>query len=403
LKEPALDVLFLAHRAPYPPDKGDRLRSYHVLRGLAGRATVDLVALADDEAAARAAREGLAPLCRELVVLPRRRLAALARVAGAVPGGSSLTQAWMADARALRAVRELGARHAYDVCWAFSSGTATWWRTARARRRVMDLCDLDALKWEALGASAGGLRAAVWRLEGRRLLRVERDLAAEADLVILSTARESGDLLARGGAPRRMEVLPHGTDWRAFGGLPPASVAPPVVGFLGQMDYAPNVRAALELAREVMPRVRRRVPDARLRVLGRSPAPALRRLAEADGSVEVTGAVGSVPAALGALAAFAAPLRTGRGLASKLLESLAAGRPLVLTPWAARSLLGEAGRDYLVADAPAAQAEALAGLLSDPARRDALGGAGRRLVREHYDWDALLARCVGLLEDVAGA
>jgi sugar transferase (PEP-CTERM/EpsH1 system associated) len=398
-----LDVLYLAHRAPYPPDKGDRLRSYHVLRGLAARATIDLVALADDADGARAARAGLAPLCRELVVLPRRRVSAWVRAAGSVPGGGSLTLAWMADARILAAVAALGARHAYDVCWAFSSGTAAWWRAARARRRIMDLCDLDALKWEALGASTGGPLAAVWRLEARRLLQVELALAAEADLVLVSTAREAEDLLARGGVPRRLEVLPHGTDWRAFATLPPASSAPPVLGFLGQMDYAPNVRAARELAEQVLPRVRRKVPDARLRILGRAPAPELRRLAGADPHVEVVGAVDSVPEALAGLAAFAAPLRTGRGLASKLLEALAAGRPLVLTPWAARSLLGEAGRDYIVADAPQAQAEALAGLLVDHARRDALGEAGRRLASGCYDWDTLLARYGALLEEVARA
>ncbi|MHC5210072.1 MAG: glycosyltransferase [Planctomycetota bacterium] len=396
-------MLFLAHRAPYPPDKGDRLRSYHVLRGLAARATVDLVALADDPEQARAARDGLAPLCRELVILPRRTVAALGRVAAAVPAGGSLTLAWMADSRILRAVAELGARRDYDVCWAFSSGTAAWWRAARARRRIMDLCDLDALKWEALGASAGGPRAAIWRLEARRLLRVELDLAAEADLVILSTAREAEDLAERGGVPRRIEVLPHGTDWRAFASLPAASSAPPVLGFLGQMDYPPNVRAARELIEDVLPRVRRTLPGARLRILGRAPAPELRRLAEHDPHVEISGPVASVPQALGGLAAFAAPLRTGRGLASKLLEALAAGRPLVLTPWAARSLLGSPGSDYLVADAAEAQSEALAGLLADPARRDVLGEAGRRLVRERYDWDTLLARYGDLLEEVARA
>ena len=397
-----MDVLFLAHRAPYPPDKGDRLRSYHVLRGLAGRATVDLVALADDEAAARAAREGLAPLCRELVVLPRRRLAALARVAGAVPGGSSLTQAWMADARALRAVRELGARHAYDVCWAFSSGTATWWRTARARRRVMDLCDLDALKWEALGRDARGPIAFVRRTEARRLLPREVALGEQADLVFVSTRQEAEDLRARS-TPRRLEILTNGTPWRDVAALPPPSRAGPVLGFLGQMDYAPNVRAAHELAEQVLPRVRRRVPQARLAILGREPVPELRRLAEKDPHVDITGSVASVPEALGGLAAFAAPLRTGRGLASKLLEALAAGRPLLLTPWAARSLLGEAGRHYLVADSPEAQAEALADLLAAPAARDELGAAGRALVRERYDWDALLQRFGALLEETVRA
>jgi glycosyltransferase involved in cell wall biosynthesis len=119
--------------------------------------------------------------------------------------------------------------------------------------------------------------------------------------------------------------------------------------------------------------------------------------------VEVTGAIDDVPVELGRLAVFAAPLESGRGLASKLLEALAAARPLVLSSWAAGSLSGEAGRTYLVADGPAATADALAGLLADPARRETLGRAGREWVVRHHVWEALLARLQRLAREAAHA
>lgn len=397
-----MDVLFVAHRAPFPPDKGDRLRSYHLLRGLAALGAVDLVAPADTATAAAAARAGLSGLCREVHIEPRRRPAALLATAAALVTGGSLTLAWMRDGRLQRALAGLLARRHYDLCFGFSSGCAELWSQTAGRRRVFDLCDLDALKWEALARRTPGLRGRIWGLEARRLLPVELELAAQAELVLLSTPREEADLLSRGGRPLASAVLPHGTDWQRFDGLPPAGAASPVIGFLGQMDYAPNVEAALMLANEVLPLVEARCPQVRLRIMGRQPSRAVAALHE-PGRVEVTGAIDSVPAALGGLAVFAAPLQSGRGLASKLLEALAAARPLVLSSWAAGSLTGQPGRTYLVADGAQATAGALVELLADPLRRDALGRQGRAWVVEHHDWGALLQRLQRLAREVARA
>jgi sugar transferase (PEP-CTERM/EpsH1 system associated) len=396
--EESADVLFLAHRAPFPPDKGDRLRAWRHLQALARVGPVDLLALADDEDDARAARAGLAGTCREVHVFARRRPLAALRAGAALLAGVSLTLAWQRDGRASAALRGLQARHAYRMLWAFSSGTAGWWDAATCPRRIMDLCDLDALKWEAL-ARRGGPRALAWRAEARRLLPIELRLAAEADAVLLISPQEASDLRERGGRPRRLELLTNGVDAAAFAGLPPPSAAGPVLAFLGQMDYPPNVAAALSLAREVLPRVRARVPGARLLVLGRAPSPAVRALAR-PGEVEVTGALDDVPAALGRAAVFCAPLDEGRGLPNKALEALAAGRATVLSSWAARALAGEPGRHYLVADGAEARADAVAGLLLDPVRADALGAAGRQWVALAHDWAEVKARVERLAREV---
>ncbi len=397
-----MDVLFLAHRAPWPPDKGDRLRAFHHVQRLAALGAVDLVAQADSAEDARRAEEGLRPLCRELVVVPRRRSVALLHAGLALLAGGSLTAGWHRDGRIERALGSLCARRRHDVIWAFSSGTGPWWRGRSAPCRILDLCDLDALKWEALGARGRGPRAWLQRLEARRLLPLELELAAEADLTLVITDQEAADLRARGGRPRRLEVLTNGTPWRDFAGLRPPSAAGPVVAFLGQMDYAPNVEAAISLAREIMPRVRATVPQARLLVLGRRPTPEVAALAR-PGEVDVTGEVGSVPAALERAAVFAAPLQTGRGLPNKVLEALAAARGTVVSSFAARALSGVPGRHYVVADGPEPSARAVASLLAGPGRGDALGRAGQAFVRGAHDWDTVLARLAALLRDVAHA
>lgn len=397
MEDPA-DVLFLAHRAPFPPDKGDRLRAWRHLQALARVGPVDLLALADDEQAARVARAGLAATCREVHVFARRRAAAALRTGLALLGGGSLTLAWQRDRRASEALAGLQARHAHRLLWAFSSGTAEWCDAARSPRRIVDLCDMDALKWEAL-ARRGGWAALAWGAEARRLLPIELRLAAEADAVLLISPQEVQDLRARGGRPRRLELLTNGVDAAAFAGLPPPSAAGPVLAFLGQMDYPPNVAAAVSLAREILPRVRARVPGARLLVLGRAPAAAVRALAR-PGEVEVTGAVADVPRALGRAAVFCAPLDEGRGLPNKVLEALAAGRATVMSSWAARALAGEPGRHYLVADGAPARADAVAQLLLDPTRADALGAAGRAWVARAHDWDDVQARVERLAREV---
>lgn len=389
----------MAHRAPYPPDKGDRLRAWRHLGRLARLGPVDLVAQADSEEDAERARAGLAEVCREVHVFTRNKLRALSQVAWSVPAGGSLTVGWHKDARVERTLAELEARHDYDLVWAFSSGTGPWMNRRRTSTRIMDMCDVDALKWEALGQDGGGPMSLVYRLEARRLLPLEVALSEDTDLCLVATQQEADDLRSRG-APRRLEVLTNGAPWDEFEGLPTAGSRPPVVGFLGQMDYPPNIRAVAHLAREVLPRVRRAVPDARLRILGRAPTAEVRALAEA-GVVEVTGAVDAVPPALGELAAFCAPLDRGRGIPNKILEALAAARPTVVSSWSSKALAGRPGHDYLVADGAADRAEALAGLLADPARRDTLGAAGAAYVRREHDWDAVLDRLEQLVREVA--
>lgn len=396
-----METLFVAHRAPFPPDKGDRLRAWRHLTRLARLGPVDLVAEADDEQAAAVARQGLAELCREVHVFTRRRLPTLARVGLALVTGGSLTVAWHGDPRVARCLDDLEARHDYDLAWAFSSGTGPWLLARRTRPRVMDLCDVDALKWQALAGDGAGPMHWVYGLEGRRLLPLEVGLAERADLALVSTGQEADDLLSRG-RPAHLEVLTNGTPWQDFDELPPPSAAGPVIGFLGQMDYPPNVAAVSHLAHEVLPAVRQRVPEARLCIMGRAPSPAVTALAS-DPAVEVTGAVDSIPRALSRVAVFCAPLDRGRGIPNKILEAMAAGRATVVSSWSARALAGEPGRDYLVADGAEERAGVLAELLADPSRCDALGAAGRDYVRREHDWEAVLDRLEQLVGDLARA
>lgn len=394
-----MDLLFVAHRAPYPPDKGDRLRAWRHLTRLSRLGPVDIVAEADDEHAATVARQGLAELCREVHVFPRRLMPALWRVGLAALSGGSLTVAWHGDARVERCLADLEARHDYGACWAFSSGTGPWLMRRSVRPRIMDMCDVDALKWEALARDGRGPLSWVHKLEARRLLPLEVSLAERAELTLVSTHQEAHDLNTRG-SPQRLEVLTNGTPWQDLAGLPVPSAVGPVVGFLGQMDYPPNITAVTHLAQEVLPRVRERVTQARLRIMGRAPTAAVLALAR-EGLVEVTGEVTSIAAALSEVAVFCAPLDQGRGIPNKILEAMAAGRATVVSSWSSRALAGQPGTDYIVADGADERSAVISELLLDGERCDLLALAGQAYVREFHDWERVLDRLEALVREAA--
>lgn len=395
--EKKTSILYVAHRAPFPADKGDRIRGFRHLTRLARLGEVDLVAMADSEAEAAVARDGLGALCRRVEIIPRQKLRALFQMGLHALCARSLTTAWCHHPRVRRTLERWQQEGAYDLAFAFSSGIGPWLDRVEARRKVVDLCDLDALKWRAL-AGDGGLMAPVYGYEARRLFPIEQRLGETADLCFLSTPQEADDLRAVS-TPQHLRILTNGVPWVDFSDLAPPSEAPPVVAFLGQMDYPPNVMAARHLAHEVMPAVRRTASDAVLKIIGRAPSAAVKKLAE-DPKVEVTGAVDSVPAALEGVRVFCAPLDRGRGIPNKILDALSAGRATVISSWSAKALTGEVGQDYLVADGGLARAEMIASLLNDPARCDALGGAGQAYVRKHHDWEQVLDRLEASLVDL---
>ena len=175
-----------------------------------------------------------------------------------------------------------------------------------------------------------------------------------------------------------------------------ADEAPPRVGFVGQMDYGPNVEAVCWFAQRVLPQVRRRIPEVEFQIVGRAPTRRVRRLHRRK-CIEVTGEVKDARQYIERFAVSAAPLRMGQGLQNKVLEAMAAARPVVASPIAAAGIDAVDGVHFLVADRPEDMAGKIIGLLEDPGRRRALGEAARRRVIERCGWAPALDRLEGLL------
>ncbi len=394
-------LLFLAHRLPFPPDKGDKIRSFHLLRCLARRHTVDVAALADRrEDLARERTDRVAAICRRLAIAWRPRLraraAALAAPFSGEPASLPFFRAPALAAEVGRWMRE----ERYDAAWVHSAPMAQYVPAVEGMTRVADLCDVDSEKWRQYADDAPLPARWIYRREAATLRRYETRLAREWDAITVATEPEAR-LFRSFCAEGRLDVVCNGVDVDRFA---PAGRArdPRRVVFFGAMDYAPNVAGVLWMAREVWPAVRRALPDARFDVLGSRPTAAVRRLHGRDG-VSIRGYVDDLPAALDGASLAVAPLHIARGIQNKVLEAMAAALPVVATTAAAEGVEAAPGRDLVVEDEAMPFAAAIVALLRDPALAAAIGASARAAVSRGHSWESQASRLEAALARNAGS
>lgn len=391
------DILFLAHRIPFPPDRGDKIRSWHVLRGIAEFARVHLACFADDaEDAAHLA--GLRGALGERLAdahVEVRSVSAPAAALKALRSGRPVSLASF-DSPAMQKFvdAKIGS---VDAVYAFSGQMAQFVPAAARPRFVMDFVDVDSAKFAAYADEARGPMRIAYRREAKLLAAFEARVAARADASLFVSEAEAALFRRSTGLPA-VRALANGIDSRFFD--PAADFPPlpaeergegPLLLFTGQMDYRPNVDAVRWFAAEVLPKV----PDARFVIAGRNPTAEVRALAGAR--VTVTGAVAEMRSWLAAADIVVAPLRIARGVQNKVLEAMAMARPVLASPAAFEGIEAQPGRHLIVADGAAEMAAAVASLLADSDRADALGRAGRERVCATYRWDARLAPLRDLL------
>lgn len=381
------DLLFLCHRVPYPPNKGDKIRAWNMIVALARNWRVHLGCLVDDPAD-WSHLPRLREVCADVGVFrihPRRqRIRALLTTRPGVP----LTLGYFRSAGLLRWVadklRDRDIRHAF----AFSSSMAPYLMKARPLTRILDMVDVDSDKWAAYAADARGPMRAVWAREARTLLTYERLAASRFDRTLFVSAQEAARFVALAPEARdSVGVLENGVDLDYFSPdtrfQNPLPGEGPVLVFTGTMDYRPNVDAVVWFAREVLPLVRTTWPTARFAIVGANPAREVSALADLSGVI-VTGRVPDTRPYLAHAALVVAPLRIARGIQNKVLEAMAAGRPVLATPDAFEGIHAMPGRDLLVAAGPTETARLAAEVLSGAHAE--LGASARRLVEERYDW-----------------
>jgi polysaccharide biosynthesis protein PslH len=391
-------VLILSQRLPYAPNRGDRVRVFHMMREVAAHAEIDVAALVhdDDEAAHAADLRGLAG---EVVTARIPRLWNHARSVPALLGPTPLTHVLLDSPDMVPALTSLVERRRPDVLLTFCSSMARFAVQPPLSQIpcVLDMIDADSAKWTALADTTTIPLRWVYRREARQLSGFETVAMRRAFTTLVVNEKERSALHAL--APETsIRVIENGVDLESFvpqrGPQESASVV-----FCGVMNYAPNVQGAVWLAQQVWPIVRATRPDARLLLIGASPSPDVTALANKERDVVVTGTVDDVRPYLWDAAVAAAPLHVARGVQNKVLEAVAAGLPCVVTPQVAEGLPGEISPACRTGANPQAFAEQVLDLLGRSAfeRRAIAGRANLESVR----WKTRLQPLMPLLEAAA--
>lgn len=380
------ELLFLSHRIPYPPNKGDKVRSFNILKNLARRYRIHLGAFVDQpEDWARA--EELKQWCETVFLLPLRPRKDRVLSLRGLMTGEALTLPYYRSRRMSDWVEEVKKGGNVRRCFVFSSSMAQYVENAAGMRRVIDFCDVDSAKWMEYAERRGGITSWIYRREGEKLLQYETRITMRCEVVTLVADHERKVFESLSPAVTgRVKVVNNGVDRGFF--CPDFSLADPFAGveaivFTGAMDYWPNIDAVSWFARDVWPLVRSRHPALRFYVVGMNPSPAVKALQEIDGVV-VTGSVPDVRPYLQHARLVVAPLRVARGIQNKILEAMAMDKQVVAHAQCAAPLVDANRYGLRQADTAHEFAEAVLEGLDKVARNDL--GTPRDYVSRFYDW-----------------
>ncbi len=381
-------ILFLTGRLPYPPDRGDRLRAYHFLRILSQAHQITLLSFIGD--ARETAHIGpLRSFCEDIQLVHRGQVQSVMSTGLNVWRPLPFQSLYYRSTVMQAAVDNVLARQHFDVIYVHLFRMAQFVAARKKPYRILDLTDAISSEIERSLPYRDPKWRLIYRLELPRIRRYEREMARRFDETWLISEAERQQLM-QGDTDDKVLIVPNGVDQARFYPGGRRSNEPRLI-FVGHMSVFHNVDAAEYLVNEILPLIRAIVPAARLDLVGAEPAAEVKRLAATPG-VRVSGHVADLNAALNDATVFVAPLRFAAGVQNKVLEAMAVGLPVVTTTYVNNGLGTEDGRHLLIANEPAAFAEAVCRLLQDATLRQTLGQNGQEFVRQHYRWESVLDR-----------
>ncbi|MFN8528487.1 MAG: glycosyltransferase family 4 protein [Anaerolineae bacterium] len=405
-----MHILLISRCPPYPLHLGDRLIVYHLARELHARGhVIDLLAFSDriDDFADR---QHYAEFFREMLLLPeppRFQSDYVRRLLGWQPRfASQPDQSWSPEMA--RQIEKFRSTHDYDVVHLFGGvqvyeyapllGDAPALITpyesyALYLRRMLDLA----------AHTRSPFRWIKTRLQLTIARGFERFMFAPYRATVVVSEPDRAELLRLNPA-LNVQVIPNGIDLNTFH-VPESSTRPrelDTILFTGNYEYAPNVDAALRLIRQIVPRVRARIPGLKVWIVGHAPPESLKSLA--DDTITITGRVPDLRTYLARATVYVSPLRIGAGIKNKILEALAMGCPVAVTPLSVDGISVTDGESALIAPGDEdddALAEAVIRLLKDATLRETLSLNGRQLIEQRYTWSQAAAAYESLYRTIA--
>lgn len=397
-------LLFLTHRIPFPPDKGDKIRSFNLLRHLSARHEVLLGGFVDNQNDWKFVAN-LEEFCSEIQMRPINPWRARFKSGLALLRRRSLSVGYYSDTPLARWVSEHVTSGEIDTVICFSSVMAQFLPETVPCNVVViaDFVDLDSDKWRQYSRECRWPKSAIYAYEAKALSKWELEVLDNADAVTLVSAEECRLLSSRSShSAKKVQAVRNGVDDTLFRPSidfdSPYPTEAPVAVFTGAMDYFANVQGVKWFADFVWPAVKRNLPDAQFWIVGSNPAKEVLAL-ESETGIHVTGYVADVRPFLKHASVAVAPLQLARGVQNKVLEALAMGLPVIATPQALQGLEGDLP-DSVTAVYDAEQyAERLLQALSGTTR--CVAAENLAYIRTYYDWSRNLSEIDNILAEAS--
>ena len=404
-------VLLLTHRLPYPPDRGDRIRSYHLVKLLSAHTHLG-IACTSNEPVWLQHHQLLRTMAERVVIQPVLNVWGGIRGTAAFLAGRAVTPACFYRQGLADSILQWHEQKPFDVVLTFCTGMVHYARLLTdgpgrkfnpGIRHVLDLVDVDSLKWRAYARSSYSPLRIVYGAEARRLGRIESGAEDRFDAITVVSENEARAYREHVGDHPRLTVVRNGVNLDYFHPLSDVEDDqgegpgdPGTLAFVGVLNYKPNVQGIRWFVKRVMPLLRARIRGAKLLVVGRHPSRAVKDLQQHPG-VEVVGSVPDVRTYIARASVVIAPLLIARGVQNKVLEAMASQRVVVCSPQAASGIDTTEGRPLLVAESPDQWVEHLSHVMTDRVDRTKIAQAGRRYVEQHCSWEQCLRPMLELL------
>jgi sugar transferase (PEP-CTERM/EpsH1 system associated) len=392
-------ILFASQRVPFPPNKGDKLRSFNEIVHLSKNHEIDLFCLSDNGNDLQYKSE-LKKFCRSVTIVRETPLASNIRAGAALLGRGSFTRAYFRSPRLQAAITAALATGAYQAVFVYCSSMASYFETGCNVPRIIDFVDVDSEKWRQYAATAPVPKNLIFSLEHHRLKKYEKALAETCRHAFFVSEHEVRDFKKTICDSDNITALHNGVDTTRFYPAQNPYDNNRII-FTGAMDYFANVATVGYFVDEILPHIASQAPDAHFCIVGSNPPPAVKKLKDSGFAVTVTGTVENILPYLHRAAVFAAPMQIARGVQNKILEAMASGVPVVTNTRGFEGINAVKGTDLVVEDDPRAFALACLRIMQNPGIRDTFSKNGLRVIRTSYQWDTNLAHLDEVLQELA--
>ncbi len=377
-----MKLLVLLSRVPYPLEKGDKLRAYHLVRRLARRHTVYLFCLSDTRTAPEHI-EHLRQFCAHIEVVHIPRWSILLKLLTAIFSRLPFQVAYFHHRAAQEKIDKVLEQWRPDHVLCQLVRTTEYVRHRFGLPKTLDYMDTLSKGMERRTENAPFYLKPLLKTETRRLIRYENLMFDQFDHSVIISAQDRDYIYHP--LRHKMVVIPNGVDTEHF--RPQEEELKYDLLFTGNMNYPPNIDSVLFLVQRVLPIVRRQKPDTSLLISGVDPSPSVKDLARTDHLISVTGWVKDIRVSYASARIFVAPMQIGTGLQNKLLEAMAMRKPCITSALANNAVGAPSGEAILIGNTPEEYADHILRLLNDRQERDRLAESGFRFVREKFDWD----------------